>query len=434
MSSNGGDLPSTLETALGPVDAQVRVPGSKSISNRALVCAALADGESHLSNVAPGDDTAAMIAALELLGISCLAEGSNVGIVGSGGRIRGGGVLDAGLAGTTSRFLTALCALADERTTITGGAPLRQRPMRDLHRALIDLGADVRHVQDVDHLPVEIRRGLITGGSIALRGDVSSQFVSALMMVGPYLDSGLTIRLESELVSRPYVDMTSHVMASFGVPGVEISQDRITVPAGRYAGCTYDIEPDASSASYPLACAVVTGGRVEVIGLTRASIQGDIRFLDILDQMGCQVSSTDRSTTVECSRAIDGLDIDMADVSDLVPTVAVLAMFATDPTRIRNVGFIRNKESDRLGDLASGIEMLGAHAHEHPDGLEVIPVDLLPDSHVAPSTSHDHRLAMAWSLVAMRRPGVTIDDPSVVNKSWPQWWEIREQIRRSSIR
>jgi 3-phosphoshikimate 1-carboxyvinyltransferase len=433
MSSHQLSPRQPLDTVLGPIDLRVSVPGSKSISNRALICAALADGWSEISNLAPGDDTQAMLACLTGLGVDIEHSSGSTRIHGVAGAPRGGGVLDARLAGTTSRFVTSMAALSDVPSTITGGKPLLSRPMGDLHTGLIDLGAHVEPLGPVGFLPVKVSRNDLRGGNIGMRGDVSSQFLSSLMLIAPYLPDGLTVNLTSKLVSRPYVDMTAHVMGSFGVRGVAVEQERIVVPRGRYEACTYRIEPDASSASYPLAAVAVAGGRIEIEGLSRRSLQGDIRFLDVLEEMGCTVRPHDEYCEVASDGILRGVDIDMADISDLVPTVAVLGLFASTPTRIRNVGFIRAKESDRIGDLVAGIEQLGGHASETEDGLIVLPAGDLPSVPVLLSSHHDHRLAMAWSLVALRRNGVSIDDPSVVSKSWPEWWQVRELIQHSSV-
>jgi 3-phosphoshikimate 1-carboxyvinyltransferase len=431
MSTDDANTP--LSTASGPIDASVAVPGSKSISNRALICAALAKGWSSLSNVAPGDDTLRMLGCLRSIEVSLRSEDTTVHVEGCDGWIRGGTELDAGLAGTTSRFMTAVAALGAEPTTIVGGAALRKRPMGDLHSALRALGARVEPLDERDRLPVRLRRGDLHGGSIGLKGDVSSQFLSALMLIGPYLTGGLEIELTSTLISKPYVSMTARVMSAFGMSGVTIDEDRVFVPEGRYVGSTFEVEPDASSASYPLAAAAILGGDVNVQGLTRDSMQGDIRILDILEEMGCRVDVKPGKCSLSRSGAIRGVDIDMSDVSDLVPTIAAVALFASTPTRIRNVGFIRGKESDRIGDLVAGIETMGGRAVEYPDGLEVLPFESLPVHPIIMNTHHDHRLAMAWSLVAFKRPSITIDVPSVVDKSWPQWWSVREAIRRTGI-
>jgi 3-phosphoshikimate 1-carboxyvinyltransferase len=265
---------------------------------------------------------------------------------------------------------------------------------------------------------------------VSLPGDVSSQYVTALMLIGPLLTGGLVIELTSPLVSRPYVTMTAEVMASFGVGEVTVGQDRIVVPDGRYQGCQYVIEPDASSASYPLAAAAITGGRVVVERLSRQSLQGDAVFLDLLGHMG--VTVLDTADGVLCDArgvALRGLGrVDLRDASDLVPTVAVLAAFADGPTRIDGVGFIRAKESDRLGDLSKELAVLGITATPHDDGITIEPPGLT-GGHVRGgrvATHHDHRLAMALALVGLATPGVTVEDPQVVTKSWPGYFEAFE--------
>lgn len=422
-----------LETARGPVNASVTVPGSKSISNRALVCAALASGESTISHLASGNDTARMLDCMMTLGVNLERSGSSLSLVGLNGRIRGGGTLDAGLAGTTSRFMTAVAALAEKATTITGEVPLRRRPIQELLDALRSLGAEIDSMEEPDHLPIRVKRSELRGGTVRIRGDVSSQFITSLMLIGPYLEGGLEIVLTSPLVSQPYVRMTADVMSTFGIDRIEFDTSRVMVPEGRYVGCSFTVEPDASSASYPLASAAIAGGRVAVERLTRQSMQGDIAILDILGEMGCSLEETSDSCATIRSGDLVGIDIDMSDVSDLVPTVAATALYCSTPSRIRNIGFIRQKESDRIGDLVMGIETIGGRAIEHVDGLEIFPMGESRRDSVVPSTCHDHRLALAWSLIALRRPGVVIDDPQVVDKSWPEWWQVREVIRASGI-
>jgi 3-phosphoshikimate 1-carboxyvinyltransferase len=264
-----------------------------------------------------------------------------------------------------------------------------------------------------------------------MSGDVSSQFVSALMLIGPCLPRGLEIRLTSPLVSRPYVAMTASVMSDFGATGIVVADSMVSVEPSGYRGVDSTIEPDASSASYPLAAAAVTGGRVRVPGLRRESWQGDVAIVDILGSMGCRVAFDDDGAEVE-GGPLRGVDLDMSDVSDLVPTVAAVACFADSPTTITGVGFIRRKESDRIGDLVAGLNALGGRAVALDDGLRVEPSAALHGARL--STHHDHRLAMVWSLMALRVPGVSIDDPTVVTKSWPAWWEVRSTLLASAIR
>ena len=244
--------------------------------------------------------------------------------------------------------------------------------------------------------------------------------LTALMLIGPYLPGGLELRLTSALISRPYVELTAAVMAWFGIEGVATAEDLIVVEAGEYRPADVSVEPDASSASYPLAIAAVTGGRVTVDGLGTESLQGDAAFADVLGAMGCRVERSDRSVTVTGPSELHGIDLDMADISDLVPTVAVVASLAATPTRIRGVGFIRGKESDRLGDLAAELRHAGVHVDVTGDGLEIQP----SRPHAARlGTHHDHRLAMAFAVLGAVIDGIEIEDADVVSKSWPGFWD-----------
>lgn len=408
----------------GPVDATVDVPGSKSIANRALVAAALADGTSHLANVPAGDDTVAMLACLRELGLDAdLGDGGTVALTGAGVDWPSGErLLFAALAGTTSRFVTALAALGRSPITIDGHPPLRSRPFGPLHDALTQLGVDVRPGESFGKLPATIT-GPPRSGGVQIPGDVSSQYVSALMLIGPYLPGGLRLTLTTPLVSRPYVELTRATMSWFGFDDVEIGDRAIRVGAGRYLPADVTIEPDASSASYPLAVAAVCGGRVTVPGLGAGALQGDARFADVLAEMGCEVERSVDSVTVRSTGELRGVDVDMADISDLVPTVAVVAAFATTESRIRGVGFIRAKESDRLGDLARELRTAGGDVDETDDGLIVRPSRARLHGATL-GTHHDHRLAMAFAVLGSRVGGIEVADPGVVSKSWPDFWTV----------
>ncbi len=423
-----------LDTASQPLKAVISVPGSKSIANRALICAALADGTTTLSNLASGDDTAAMIDCLRALHIEINVEGTTATITGSAGRPQGGAELNARLAGTTSRFMTALAALSAVPSLITGDAPLRHRPMKPLHDALMQLGAQVKSVDQSGYLPVWVSGDALDGGTVSIPGDISSQYVSALMMIGPYLPEGIRLQLTSPLVSRPYVAITASVMSSFGATGIAIGDHTIGVEPSAYAATSYAIEADASSASYPLAAAAIAGGSVKVLGVGRPALQGDAAFVEVLESMGCTTRTTDRSLEVTSSGSLHGIEIDMADMSDLVPTLAVVAAFADSLTRITGVGFIRHKESDRIGDLVNGLKMVGCDAVEEEDGILIRPVHESQMHGAELSTHDDHRLAMAWSLLALRISGIVIDDPEVVSKSWPEWWDVRSTLLNVSAK
>jgi 3-phosphoshikimate 1-carboxyvinyltransferase len=405
------------------------VPGSKSVANRALVCAALADGVSYLTNVPDGDDSVAMLDCVAALGAGVL-PGPDPGtyrIDGFAGVPRPGPVmLPTRLAGTTSRFVTAVAALGSGPYTIDGAPPLRRRPMGPLHDALAALGVTVQPGERWGHLPVTISGPChAENAHLAIRGDISSQYVTALMLIGPYLPNGLRIELTSPLVSHSYVGITAAVMEVFGVDGVQLADDSITVPAGRYGGSELFVEPDASSAGYPLAAAAIVGGSVSVPGLTASSLQGDARFADVLGEMGCEVWADHHGTTVLRKGPLRGIDIDMVDLSDLVPTLSVVAPFAHTRTTIRGVGFIRAKESDRIGDLCDELRRAGVDARETADGLVIEPG---PPHSARMGTHHDHRLAMAFSLLGLYVDGIEIEDPDVVSKSWPGYWEMLEAL------
>jgi 3-phosphoshikimate 1-carboxyvinyltransferase len=412
----------------GAFDAVATVPGSKSIAHRALICAALARGDSTITGLPDGDDTQAMLQGLMMLGATISLDGADSHVKGSIDLDRTDSVtVDANLAGTTARFLTAVGALRRGPITVTGNESLRSRPMKDLHLALEQLGADVSWQNEKYCLPVTVQRGKSYSHSVQIAADTSSQFVTSLMLIAPILLNGLTIELTGDIISLPYIAMSASVMKSFGA-NVRIADNRIIViDGGGYVGCRFAVEPDASSASYPFAAAAVVGGRVRVDGMRSNMMQGDSRFIDVLRQMGCEISEDQVGITVsrDANKPLQGVDIDMSEISDLVPTLAIVAMFAKTPTRIRNVGFIRNKESDRIGDLASEMRSLGAKVVEYEDGLEILPQALHGGSC---DTHHDHRIAMAFGVAGLKVPGVIIEQATVVSKSWPQFWEMLETL------
>jgi 3-phosphoshikimate 1-carboxyvinyltransferase len=410
------------------IDAVVTVPGSKSIANRVLICAALARGESSIKGLPDGDDTQAMLQSLRMLGAIVDLDGETAHFKQSIDLNRMDAVtVNANLAGTTARFLTALGALRQGPLTVTGNESLRSRPMKDLHIALGQLGAGVSWQSEKYCLPVTVQRGGSCSDSVQIPANTSSQFVTSLMLIAPMLENGLRIELIGEIISLPYILMSASVMKAFGAT-VHIENERnIFISGGGYVGCEFTVEPDASSASYPFASAAIVGGRVLVSGMSSVMLQGDSRFVDVLQQMGCEVAEGQGGITIsrDAGTPLRGIDVDMADISDLVPTLAIVAMFAETATRIRGVGFIRNKESDRIGDLATEMRRLGANVVEHEDGLEILPQSLHSGRC---DTHHDHRLAMAFGVAGLKLSGVVIGDPHVVSKSWPQFWEMLESL------
>lgn len=415
----------------GSLDADVRLPGSKSITNRALVAAALAVGESHLDGVLFADDTEAMLGGLDALGIVAPADrrARTVDVVGCGGTLDAdGSLVDARLSGTTSRFLLPVLALARGEVRLDGGAPLRRRPMGETIAALRSLGAHVGELGEPGHLPVVVSGGpVVGGGELVVAGQASSQFLSGLLLVAPALPGGLEIAVEGPLVSVPYVEMTVAVMRAFGARvDVDGTSRRFVVPPGGYRGTRFGVEPDASAASYVLAAAAICGGSVRVPGLGRASLQGDVRFADLLGRMGAEVRWADDAVEVRGTGALHGIDVDMSDISDTAQTLAAVAVFADSPTEVRGIGFIRRKETDRLAAVVTELRRCGVDASETDDGFVVHPGRPQP---AVVQTYDDHRMAMSFALLGLRAPGIRIADPGCVSKTFPDYFAVLERLR-----
>jgi 3-phosphoshikimate 1-carboxyvinyltransferase len=421
--------PLPIEPLTVPLDAVVRVPGSKSITNRALVCAALAEGTSELLGALEADDTLAMVGGLRALGIEIESDWADERLVvhGCGGRPASDlALVDARLSGTTARFLVPVAALGSGTTRVDGGLGLRARPMGPVADAVRALGGRARDVGEPGHLPVEVHDGPIAGGRVELPGDASSQFLSGLLLAGPGMRTGLTVHLTTDLVSRPYVDMTCAVMAAFGVE-VEHPDDRTwVVQPGAYRATTYAIEPDASAASYPFAAAAICGGTVTVDGLGSASLQGDLELVSHLAAMGAVVERTPDRTTVRGDGPLIGIEADLSQLSDVAQTLAVTAAFATSTTRVTGIGFIREKETDRVGNVVAELRRAGIEAIEEPDGYTIEPGPVRP---ATIETYGDHRMAMAFALLGLRAPGIRIVDPGCVAKTFPGYWALLDGLR-----
>jgi 3-phosphoshikimate 1-carboxyvinyltransferase len=415
----------------GPLDATVAVPGSKSLTNRALVCAALADGTSTLDGALVADDTEAMRTALATLGAAIDEHPSSgrLTVAGTGGRLRPGPLaLDVRLSGTTSRFLLPVVALGTGEYRIDGAPPLRARPMGPVLDGIRALGAGVRPEGEDGHLPVTVvAPGGLAGGDVAVAGDTSSQFLSGLLLAAPYARSGVRLGLTTALVSRPYVALTVAVMAAFGVDVEgDAGEGPLVVPRGRYRATAYAVEPDASTASYFLAAAALVGGRVTVEGLGAGSGQGDARFAEVLATMGARIDRTATTTTVTGNGELRSPGtLDLADMPDMAQTVAVLAAFADGPTEVTGVGFIRHHETDRIAAVVGELARAGVEARETSDGFVVHP----GPPHAARIATHDdHRMAMSFALLGLRVPGVEIADPGCVTKTFPGFWEALDGL------
>jgi 3-phosphoshikimate 1-carboxyvinyltransferase len=415
-------------TAVPTDERRFHIPGSKSMTNRALLLAALADGESVLHRALFSDDTAHMLHALQELGLSVddhvrptdRFPGETFHVIGCGGRVPARqATLYAGNAGTAARFLVACACLGQGRFVIDGNARMRQRPIGDLLAALQQLGARLSSATGCP--PVTVEAAGLPGGCARISGARSSQFLSAILMVAPYAQRDVDIEVIDELIAKPYVDLTLGVMKQFGVDVERDGYRRFQVGHGqRYrAQAHYVIEADASSAHYWLAAAALTGTVVGIEGLGTASLQGDAHFVDVLEQMGADVYRQPDFLRVAGTRLLRGIDIDLNAMSDTAPTVAVLAPFASGMVRVRNVAHIRHQESDRIANVTTELRKLGATVEEHADGWTIQPSPLHAG---VVETYDDHRLAMAFALVGLRVPGIVIRDPDCVRKTFPQFF------------
>jgi 3-phosphoshikimate 1-carboxyvinyltransferase len=424
-----------------PPDLVFPVPGSKSITNRALVLAALAEGTSRLEGVLDSDDTRHMRAGLEALGIGidslddASAPGSvdgvgrgGPGLLVHGGRARlhaPGAPIFVGNSGTTVRFLTALAALVEDGpVTLVGDAAMARRPISDLVDGLRQLG--IRVDCPTGAPPLTIHGGPFTGGAVRMRGDRSSQYFSALLMVAGLGGRELTVTVDGPLVSRPYVEITCRMIADFGGavepfepdPGVLAFRSH-PLAGGGYRPRLYRVEPDASSASYAFALAAATGGRIVVPGLGRRALQGDAAFVDLLARMGARVTATANETTVEGVVPLQAVEVDMHDISDTVMTLAAIAPLARGITTIRNVANIRIKETDRMAATVAELGRLGQIVQHGEDWLSIEPAPLSP---AVVRCYADHRMAMSFAVLGAARGGVGIEDPSCVSKTFPGFW------------
>ena len=427
--------PLPVEPSAGRARGTLRPPGSKSLTNRALIVAALADGTSHLSGVLDSDDTRVMVAALNALGIPVDHDrpAATARVDGCGGRLPADrATLDCHNSGTSLRFLSALCSLGAGEYRLDGDGRMRERPVGDLVDALNALGAEVRCERDDGCPPLVVRSTRRFAGEAAVAGGKSSQFLSALLMAAPCGGGPVTLRVDpGPLVSVPYVTMTRRVMAAFGVEvdadGPEDAPTFHLTPLG-YRAANYDIEPDASAASYLFAAATITGGAVTVAGLGRDSLQGDLAFTDVLARMGCDVETGADAVTVRgpTGGGLKGGDFDFNAISDTAQTAAAVAVFADGPTTVRNIAHARHKETDRVAAIATELRRLGQTVDEFPDGFTVHPAPVTP---AVVETYNDHRMAMSFALVGLRATGVRIADPGCVAKTYPGFWDDFARLR-----
>ena len=424
----------TDEIEIAPIThalgATVKVPGSKSITNRVLLLAAMATGRSTIDSALISDDTRAMIVAIGAIGFAIESDeqARRIKVIGRGGAIPStSATIDARGAGTAMRFLAGFLTLGRGRYRIDGNARMRERPIAALIEAMRALGLDVvsERGNGCPPIVIDMTRAKFSGGTVAIDASLSSQFVSAILMPAPLWRDGLTLTVSGD-AARPFIEMTLRLMKEWGATST-LSGDRIMVSGGQhYQARDFTVEPDATAASYFAAAAALLGGTVTIPGLTRRSVQGDSRFFDLLEQMGARVTWHSDAVAVTGTGKLCGLDVAMNAMPDVVPTLAAIAPFAESATRIRKVGFIRHHESDRIAAIATELRRLGGAVHEFDDGLEIAPSSLTP---AAIETYDDHRIAMAFAIAGLKLPGMRIRNPACVAKTYPDFFADLARLR-----
>jgi len=434
----------TIRPLAGPFEAKVRPPGSKSLTNRALLLAALADGESELHGTLDADDPDRMREALQTIGFEVSHDSTShiTRIKGLGGRFPDGDAdLFLGNAGTAYRFATAACCLGSGTYTLDGIARMRERPIQQLVDPLRELGANIQYLDKQGYPPLQIQGGKLNGGELIMQPTLSSQYISALLQIAPFCENELTLAFEGPITSRPYVQMTLSMMSQFGVDAeVDPGFSRITVPRTPYQAGKYDIEPDASAASYFLAAAaVVPGSRCTIEGLGFRSVQGDAGFALLLQRMGAAVVCEPNQTTViglTDGERLSGVDVDLNDMPDMAQTLAAIALFCDGPTTMRNIGNLRVKETDRIAALQNELSKLGATVDVDGDDMTITPptdncITADPDTII--ETYDDHRMAMSFAVIGLAArelsSGLTINDPACVNKTFPEFFNVIAELR-----
>lgn len=412
----------------GPVDATVRVPGSKSVTNRALILAALADGTSTIRNPLFSDDSFWLMQALVNLGFDVWADraASFVRIEGRAGNIPSNDVdVFVGNAGTVARFLPPALALGPGPYRVDGTPRMRERPVEDLVEALNHLGATIDYSETPGRFPLVVRGGGLPGGETRIAGNRSSQFLSGLLMAAPGARQKVILQVEGELVSKPYIGITTELMRRFGIEVAE-ADSTYTITPGNYKARDYTVEPDASGASYFMAAAAVIGGRVRIPDLGTHSTQGDLRFTEVLKEMGCQVQLGPDFVEVEGPQHLRGVEVDMNEFSDTMMTLAAIAPFADGQSTITNVEHTRHQETDRISAVATELTRLGVEVKEAKSSLRIIPGPVKPG---AVRTYDDHRMAMAFALVGLVSSGIRIKDPGCVTKTFPDYFQRLSGLR-----
>ncbi|MGB4246973.1 MAG: 3-phosphoshikimate 1-carboxyvinyltransferase [Pseudohongiellaceae bacterium] len=412
---------------LQSINGEVTLPGSKSLSNRILLLAAVARGETHISNLLDSDDVRHMLNALKSLGVSYTlsADKTSCTVQGRNGPLHAEDALELflGNAGTAMRPLCAMLCAGRGEFTLKGEPRMYERPIGDLVDCLRACGAEIDYLGNPDYPPLRIHGGGLHGGKVSIRGNISSQFLTAMLMAAPFCDRDLEIVVEGELVSKPYILITLDVMAKFGVNVVNDNYQRFVIRSGQHytSPGAIMVEGDASSASYFLAAAAIAGGTVRVHGSGASSVQGDARFAEVLEQMGAGVTWGD--TWIEVTRGdLHGVDVDLNHIPDAAMTIATTALFAQGPTTIRNIYNWRVKETDRLSAMATELRKVGAAVEEGEDYITITPPTSIQSAAI--DTYDDHRMAMCFSLAAFGDSPITINDPECTSKTFPTYFTL----------
>lgn len=409
-------------------DSSVSVPGSKSYTHRMLIAAALSDGACEVRNPLNSEDTLITRRCLSEMGVSIEEMPDHLRIQGTSGRLRSPeDPVDLGNSGTSMRLLAAVAALGQGVCVLTGSQRMQQRPIQDLLDGLNQLGVGARAVNADGCPPIEVTGGGLKGGSVTIDCRISSQYLSALLMIAPFAKEAVTITVSGGLVSRPYIDMTVAVMEEFGIAVDRHGYERFVVTGGQtYRAGDHAVEPDCSQAGYFWAAAAISGAVITVAGTSKNSLQGDVRFTECLAAMGCRVAEDSDGIKVT-GNPLTGVIVDMADMPDMVPTLAVVAAFARGTTVIENVAHLRAKESDRLGAVAAELKKMGIKADCVGSGLRIVGGN--PQG-ASIDTYNDHRIAMSFALAGLKVPGIKIKDETCVKKSFPKFWEVFESLYR----
>jgi 3-phosphoshikimate 1-carboxyvinyltransferase len=404
----------------------VSVPGSKSYTHRILIAVSLADGPCIVENGLQSEDTLLTMAALKQMGIPIDLVGNRLTVMGNKGKLKAPDKpVYLGNSGTSMRLLTGVASLCQGVCTLTGSDRMKQRPIQDLLDALSHIGVKARSIDANGCPPVEIFGGSVKGGKTELRCNISSQFLSSLLLIGPYTQAGIEIQVTEGPVSKPYIDMTVEVMQRCGVVVERKEYDKFYVPGGQfYKAGKYFVEPDCSQAGYFWGAAAITGSKVKVLGINQNTRQGDVKLAQVLAKMGCVVKEESDGISIKGGE-LNGVDVDMADMPDMVPTLAVVAAFAKGTTHIKNVAHLKAKESDRLGSVVNELLKMDIEATCSDSGM-IIKGGNPKGAEI--ETYNDHRIAMSFAMAGLKVPGIIIHNEQCVEKSFPNYWEILAQL------